>query len=230
MTGTPSADSQRPVVVRLGRLWADYARSLGIPGGRRVDQTDRYAWMEQSEDDWRAALVTSTYHVVAYRAGWDPDLTARPDYARIAGAAMRARRQLVLQSPAAWHGDRLDAVSHQDTSSVMWMVNVTYCVDPDYMDPECMSIFRMPIESSAFDAIVAGMASVGVKAIHEATLYEHQSDTFNFLLNDCAQGWRVWAVDRNSPGWMAERLVWIMPIVAMGWVELRRGRRERATC
>ena len=145
--------------VRLGRIWADYAWDAGIPIGRRIDESERYVWIEQSRDQWYTALLASAYHIVCYSTGWDANLATMAGANRIIDSAWRAQRQLVFQGPMEWH-IKLDGVSRLykfiegNPRPALWVATVDDHPGKDRPD-KFVDLFCMAISARAEDAVSA---------------------------------------------------------------------------
>ena len=205
--------------VRLGRLWADYAWNLGIPIGRRVDESERYVWIEQNKDEWYTTLLASAYHIVCYSTGWDAGLAAMAGADRIIASAQRAQRQLVFQCPMEWHF-KLDGASklyrfiEGSPRPALWMARI------DDRPDTVVDLFSMSVSARAEDAVSAALEHAELQPAYSPVRDESQD-------NMDGRTWRVWCVDRQQTGWMAPHLVRVVPVVAFEW-EIRRAGRESA--
>ena len=206
--------------VRLGRLWADYAWNAGIPIGRRVDESERYVWIEQNKDQWYTTLLASAYHIVCYSTGWDASLAAMAGADRIIASAERAQRQLVLQCPMEWH-IKLDGASklyrfiEGSPRPALWMGTI------DDHTGKVVDLFSMSVSSHAEDAVSAVLEHAELDLAYSSVRDESQ-DNMN------GRAWRVWCVDRQKTGWMSQHIVRVMPVVAFEW-DIRRAQRESSS-
>ncbi|MDE0195565.1 MAG: hypothetical protein OXP08_08445 [bacterium] len=192
--------------VRLGRLWADYAAGKGIDLGKRVGETARYVWLDQTRHQWYRTLLNASYRIVTHRSGWTPGLASEPGAERMTAAAERAHRQLLLQSPFSWREMMLFTEIEQIDGPwpTLWLVTVNDETSVLYLAPHLGS----------YDAVLSALAADGPPAAYNP-MRDSTSD------GRYGQAWRVWCVDLTVPGWMVEYTAWAVPGIVAIWEAVR---------
>ena len=193
--------------VRLGRLWVDYAEANDMPMQRRIGETNRYVWLEQTPHQWYSAMLYVHWYIVGHSTGWNTKRSA--DTKRIIGAAKRAYRQLVRQSPEEWHNWLKDEywgyepVSPQE-SFTTWHVKFS----KNRADLGNISCPHMPILANPEDVLLKGASMSGMPIAYNPIRDPERDSCWGLA-------WRVWCVDINTPGWMVEYVAQVVPFITL---------------
>ena len=155
---------------------------------------------------WQTAVMEANYHMVIRRSGWDPELEAARGSKTILKAAKQAWVELISQTNGEWHKNGLIdspfALNFGMKEEVtLWVLHL----DAEKFDfRDNPSYLRLPSRLKINDIINLGYRCGEYRLAYDAVRDEK-------LDSERGKGWRLWLIDKESPGWLMPCEMYLMP-------------------